>query len=107
MKTYIIFQCLIIQFHLITEFEIKNNVAVNVWKESKSNDSIVLYYAHKNKVNNIINLLLIKNDSEFHYIFIKRLNGLFKIGSHTSNICDRCFTSYSDNEKLKDHQEIP
>ena len=73
MKTYMIFQCLIIQFHLITEFEIKNNVAVNVWKESKSNDSIVLYYAHKNKVNIIINLLLIKNDSEFHYTFIKRL----------------------------------
>ena len=31
----------------ITEFEIKNNVAINLYKVSKNNDSINLNYVHK------------------------------------------------------------
>jgi len=91
--------------HKITEFEFKNNVAINVWKNNKDNDEIDLLYAHKNAVDEIYDLLLIKNEENSHYTAITRLNALFRVNKHTRYCCNRCFCRFSTEDIYNKHIE--
>jgi len=92
-------------FNKITEFEFKNNVAINVWKNNKDNDEIDLLYAHKIAVDEIYDLLLIKNEDNSHYTAITRLSALFRLNKHSRKPCNRCFCRFTNEEVYNKHIE--
>jgi hypothetical protein len=78
-------------------FEKANNTPINVYYLRK-NETIGLLYTHKiSSHNNIINMLLIKNndDSNSHYVFITNPNALWKTTSNSRFNCTKCHTSFS------------
>ena len=47
---------------------------------------------------------MIENLGNYHFTFIKKMNGLFKEGSHTVHCCDRCFTKFTSEQRLIENQ---
>ena len=90
----------------IEEFEKLNNIPINVY-QYKKDDRMNVLYSHKiSSHNNIIDMLLIKEGDKSHYVFIKNLNGLWKSGTNSRFLCNKCLQSFStelayENHKLK------
>ena len=87
----------------IEEFEKLNNTPINVY-QYKKDDRMNILYSHKiASHNNIINMLLIKEGDKKHYIYIKNLNGLWKSGTNSRFLCDKCHQSFSKEEAFNNH----
>jgi len=76
---------------MINNFEKANDIPINIYELDINNDDVKIIYNHKIISNNkIINLLLIENDNNSHYVYIKSLGALIRNGTHTLLPCDKC-----------------
>ena len=89
----------------IRKFEARNNLAINVYGLNEKMEVIPLQIT---KVPNLkpINLLLLEKNGNYHYTWIKNLNGLLKHDSSTNYYCPFCMNAFRDEEKCNVHQEI-
>ena len=96
----------------IKKFELNNpSVAVNVFvvdseSKQKGENRICPYYSSKlYKDRTIINLLLIEDDKNNHYVWIKNFNRLMGHDNHHKvYYCTQCLQKYSTMEKLEEHK---
>lgn len=98
----------------IAEYENLNNMQINVFElmdndESKDPKTRIqqIYKADVHRPN-VCNLLLIRNEDNFHYVYVKSLSRLF---SYTSNyksklLCPHCLKSFNTNEKMLKHVSL-
>merc|ERR1711973_441909 len=94
----------------IRKFETRNNVAINVFCLNEKKDKVIpLQYTKvpKEKVltDKIIKLLLIEENGNFHYTWIKNLDRLLHPkGFHSSGFhCPFCLSAIKKKEKLEEH----
>ena len=87
----------------IEEFEKKNNIPINVYQYKKDDRLNVLYFHKISSHNNIIDLLLIKDEEKSHYVFIKNLNSLWKTTTNSRNLCNKCLQSFSTEQAYNFH----
>ena len=96
----------------IHKFE-KNNptIAINVFiidndSKEKGENRICPYYSSKlYKDRTIINLLLIEDKQNNHYVWIKNFNRFMgHDNNHKFYYCTHCLQKYSTNEKLEEHK---
>ena len=91
----------------IDRFEKQNNVSVNVFA---LDDRTKVYPIKitKNKENKLINLLLISNETNKHYVLIKdfsRLMADYNKNGCKKHFCMYCLHAYSNEELLLKHNK--
>ena len=97
----------------ISKFEKLNNIKINVFEYDGSytgdydRNNIITLYNTNNKNENVINLLLLREDDKEHLIWIKDIGKLLVSDSHKHNKrfwCNQCLcVSYETKEKLDEH----
>ncbi|XP_044742351.1 uncharacterized protein LOC123304854 [Chrysoperla carnea] len=94
----------------IPKIEKNNDFSVNVYGLSDSNLVNGPLYFTKEKKEKHINLLMISDDTKFHYCLIRNLSRL--CSSQKSNhgkakiFCDRCLQHFNERQKYNDHLEL-
>lgn len=77
---------------MISEFEIKNNISLNIYIENdNNNDKHLGYYTH-NENNESINIMLIsdKNTGNYHYVYLKNVKGNNDKDTNKYYLCKVC-----------------
>ena len=96
----------------INKFENLNDISINVFsfeqdKDDKNKYVIYTRVISKMKCDKHVNLLLIENADQTHYVWIKNmsalLNGQYNNHSHKLFYCLRCVNGFSSEEKLNNH----
>ena len=96
----------------IEKFEKKSSISINVYSYEiiKGRLNVYILYHTKNKQQRHVNLLLIKNENQTHYCWIKDLSRLISNQSskHDGKIFsyDRCLRIFYCKEKLDEHEEL-
>ncbi len=91
----------------IKKFSNQNNVSVNVYIVKEKEILPYLTNARDKKKDDHVNLLLIENDEQNHYVYIKNLSRL--IGNqlnkheHFNYICERCFKTTKSIDMYNRH----
>ena len=88
------------------KIEIMNNININVFGYEKQKPYPV--YISKEKFDDILNLLLITNGKEQHYILIKDFNKFMYNQikpEHRKNFCMHCLQCFSSEKVLNNHKE--
>lgn len=96
----------------IQKFE-KNNetISINIFiidndSKDRGENRICPYYSSKYNDRTVINLLLIEDDKNNHYVWIKNFNRLMGCQNHHKVFyCTRCLQKYSSIEKLEEHKK--
>ena len=80
-----------------------NELSINVFGLD-DNENITVLHAHTFKSEKpIINLLLIEDDYNSHYVFIKNLNSLFTKNKVNNFVCPKCFQRFSTKNAIENH----
>ena len=94
----------------IPKFEKQNEIRINVfgYDEKEKYTHIFPRYVSDFDFNTTVNLLLISNGVQSHYILIKSLNSLLqnKTKHLGSQFCERCLQSFSTKHLLASHKEL-
>ena len=96
-----------VNLHDVPLFEELNDMKINVY-EMKENDIYPVYTSMLKNIN-VVNLLLIHDETKSHYIWIKDLSRLLssKTSHYKKHICSQCLTaSYDSEAKLKVHMDM-
>lgn len=85
---------------LISEFEQKNNISLNIYIENDNKKDKYLGYHTHNENKELINLLLIcdKNTGNFHYVFLKNVKENNKKDTNKYYLCRKC----NKNVRIRD-----
>ena len=93
------------------KFEQNNKkIALNILFVPYNTETIRVAYRseYKHKRKNQVNLLMITDGNKWHYIAISSLSALLegKLSNHHGDFyCLNCFSSYTTENKLKEHEE--
>ena len=78
----------------VSKFETMNEFPINVFGLD-DNENITVLHAHTFKSEKpIINLLLIEDDYNSHYVFVKNLNSLFTKNKVNNFVCPKCLQRF-------------
>ena len=87
------------------------DISINVYI-AEENNIIIPYetYSYKERRQHHINLLLLKENENYHYTYIKNisrlLSGQINHHEHKKYICDRCLTFTNTEAELKKHSDL-
>lgn len=91
----------------------QNNISINVYIVGEVKKKIIVPYitnAKNNKKSNHVNLLLITDNENSHYVYISNLSRLISNQltkhEHNTNICERCFYHSSNIEVFNRHIDL-
>jgi hypothetical protein len=94
-------------------WEVANDMKINVLEIMPNKNNFQTIYTSNHYKENVVNLLLIENGSNSHYVWIKNVNGLFanndvtKCNRKTKFICPQCLCpSFSSQDKLDRHLKL-
>lgn len=97
----------IVKMDDILKFDKQGNIYVNVYSYNKDHVIYPLSIT-KNIVDKHVSLLYMKDENNSHYCWIKSLSRLLSSQiskkEHVRYICERCLSTYSLEDKLKDHE---
>ena len=90
----------------INTFECNNSVVkINVFMYDNNKKEIQLLRRSNSKGTDLINLLLINDDTNEHYTYIKNMSNLFKANKNRGGkvFCEKCFVAYTEKQ-MKTHK---
>ena len=74
----------------IDKFEKLNDLIINVYGCSEEGSLIFPRRKSKRRDKEAINLLMLENGEHYHYVLIKTLNRLLRLGKHAKEFCPYC-----------------
>lgn len=92
-----------VQIDDVERFEKQNELPVNVFGLDKNQDIIILHSHTFKCEKKIINLLLIEEGENSHYVYVKSLNALFQKEKCNNFICEKCLTRFSKQSAIDAH----
>ena len=90
----------------IEQWETLNNLKINVIQIMEGEQDFENLYTSNKYNENVVNLLLIKDDINSHYVWVNNINGLYasKTNHKTKFVCQQCLCkSFSTQEMLDKH----
>ena len=92
-------------------FELNNEIALNILYVPHNTKKIEIAYKSKHNLTREkqVNLLMISNGENWHYLTVKNLSGLLRgiTSNHEGDFyCLSCFHSYRTKNKLEAHKKI-
>jgi len=90
----------------IEQWETLNNLKINVIQIMEGEQDFENLYTSNTFNENVVNLLLIKEDDRSHYVWVNNINGLYasKTNHKTKFVCQQCLCkSFSSQESLDKH----
>ena len=96
----------------IRKFEKLNNMKINVFRYDDKDvkfENLLTVYNTTQKIDNVINLLILSKDNKDHIVWIKSINKLFRMNIHHERrfFCSQCLNASFDSQiKLDEHHKL-
>ena len=89
-------------------FEAQNeNTAINIFEYNEAKNNVELISRSNTKGTDIINLLVISDEDNEHYVYIKKIASLYKASTHHEHIlCETCFRPFTEKQYSKHKCDI-
>lgn len=94
----------------IEKWEIANNIKINVMEVVEGQQYCTTAYTSNHFNDNVVNLLLIEDGDNNHYVWVKNVNGLYYDPNNVANshktkfVCPQCLCpSFTSKDKLDMH----